>query len=403
MKRDTEILEAGYPPPKTAGAFVPALQFSSTFVAGGDPSQHQLTYGRFHNPTWTVWEQALGVLDGGHAISFASGMAALDALFGVSLQPGDAVVLPADSYYSTRVFASNWLAKIGVQVRLAPSRGEAQADALAGARLLLIETPTNPQLDVCDIRHLADVARERGVLVAVDNTTATAYLQQPLALGADYVVASDTKALTGHSDLVLGHVSTASDERAAALRAWRTQHGAIPGPMETWLAHRSLATLPLRLTRQCASAAQIAGHLRAAAGVSAVYLSGASGSPRTCRRGAPDARVRLGPQLRPRHAHPRRDVSPDTAPRSRGDELRRRALHRRAASPLGWRRDRRRLHPVQCRVRGRGGSHRRHRGRLARRPLAFLVASPAGRNRQRPRRVTIRPLCFPEPWPPFLP
>ena len=279
MKRDTEILEAGYPPPKTAGAFVPALQFSSTFVAGGDPAQHQLTYGRFHNPTWTVWEQALGVLDGGHAISFASGMAALDALFGVSLQPGDAVVLPADSYYSTRVFASNWLAKIGVQVRLAPSRGEAQADALDGARLLLIETPTNQQLDVCDIRHLADVARERGVLVAVDNTTATAYLQQPLALGADYVVASDTKALTGHSDLVLGHVSTASDERAAALRTWRTQHGAIPGPMETWLAHRSLATLPLRLTRQCASAAQIAGHLRAAADVSAVYYPGLPDHP----------------------------------------------------------------------------------------------------------------------------
>ena len=279
MNRDTEILEAGYPPPKTAGAFVPALQFSSTFTAGGDPSQHQLTYGRFHNPTWTVWEQALGVLDGGHAISFASGMAALDALFGVSLQPGDAVVLPADSYYSTRVFASNWLAKIGVQVRLAPTRGEAQADALAGARLLLIETPTNPQLDVCDIRHLAHVAREHGVLVAVDNTTATAYLQQPLALGADYVVASDTKALTGHSDLVLGHVSTASDERAAALRAWRTQHGAIPGPMETWLAHRSLATLPLRLTRQCASAAQIAGHLRAAADVSAVHYPGLPDHP----------------------------------------------------------------------------------------------------------------------------
>jgi cystathionine gamma-lyase len=279
VHRDTEILEAGYPSAKTPGAFVPPLQFSSTFTAGGDPSQHQLTYGRFHNPTWTVWEQALGVLDGGHAISFASGMAALDALFGVSLQPGDAVVLPADSYYSTRVFASNWLAKIGVQVRLAPTRGEAQADALAGARLLLIETPTNPQLDVCDIRQLAHVARERGVLVAVDNTTATAYLQQPLTLGADYVVASDTKAITGHSDLVLGHVATASEERAAALRAWRTQHGAIPGPMETWLAHRSLATLPLRLTRQCASAAQIAGHLRATADISAVYYPGLPDHP----------------------------------------------------------------------------------------------------------------------------
>jgi cystathionine gamma-lyase len=279
MHRDTEILEAGYPPAKAGGAFVPPLQFSSTFTAGGDPAQHQLTYGRFHNPTWTVWEAALGVLDGGHAISFASGMAALDALFGVSLQPGDTVVLPADSYYSTRVFASNWLAKIGVQVRLAPTRGDAQADLLDGARLLLIETPTNPQLDVCDIAHLVHVARERGVLVAVDNTTATAYLQQPLALGADYVVASDTKALTGHSDLVLGHVATASGERAAALRVWRTQHGAIPGPMETWLAHRSLATLPLRLTRQCASAMRIASHLRSTADVAAVFYPGLPDHP----------------------------------------------------------------------------------------------------------------------------
>ena len=274
MHRDTEILEAGYPPAKTSGAFVPPLQLSSTFTAGGDPAHHQLTYGRFHNPTWTVWEAALAVLDGGHAISFASGMAALDALFGVSLQPGETVVLPEDSYYSTRVFASNWLARIGVQVRLAPTRGDAQADVLDGARLLLIETPTNPQLDVCDIRHLVHVARERGVLVAVDNTTATAYLQQPLALGADYVVASDTKALTGHSDLVLGHVATASEERAAALRAWRTQHGAIPGPMETWLAHRSLATLPLRLTRQCASAMRIATHLRSTTDVTAVFYPG---------------------------------------------------------------------------------------------------------------------------------
>ena len=274
MHRDTEILEAGYPPAKTSGAFVPPLQLSSTFTAGGDPAHHQLTYGRFHNPTWTVWEAALAVLDGGHAISFASGMAALDALFGVSLQPGETVVLPEDSYYLTRVFASNWLARIGVQVRLAPTRGDAQADVLDGARLLLIETPTNPQLDVCDIRHLVHVARERGVLVAVDNTTATAYLQQPLALGADYVVASDTKALTGHSDLVLGHVATASEERAAALRAWRTQHGAIPGPMETWLAHRSLATLPLRLTRQCASAMRIATHLRSTTDVTAVFYPG---------------------------------------------------------------------------------------------------------------------------------
>ena len=279
MHRDTMILEAGYPAPTTAGAFVPPLQFSSTFTAPGDPSRHQFTYGRFHNPTWAVWEEALGILDGGHAVSFASGMAAVSAVFGISVRPGDLVVLPADSYFTTRVLASNWLSKIGVQVRLAPTRNDAQAEVLEGARLLWVETPANPKLDVCDIRHLADVARAHGVQVAVDNTTATAYLQQPLKLGADYVVASDTKALTGHSDLVLGHVATADEERAAALREWRTQHGAIPGPMETWLAHRSLATLPLRLTRQCASAMQLAELLSVDSGVCAVYYPGMPDHP----------------------------------------------------------------------------------------------------------------------------
>jgi cystathionine gamma-lyase len=273
------ILGAGYPSPKIAGAFVPPLQFSSTYGAPGDPAHHQLTYGRFHNPTWTAWEAALGALDGGHAVSFASGMAAIAAVFGVSVQPGDVVVLPADSYYTTRVLASNWLSKIGIQVRQAPTRGDAQADVLEGAQLLWLETPTNPQLDVCDIQRLAAVARSHGVLVVVDNTTATGYLQQPLALGADYVVASDTKALTGHSDLVLGHVATPDGDRATALRTWRTQQGAIPGPMETWLAHRSLATLPLRLTRQCASALQIAGRLSSNQSVEAVYYPGLANHP----------------------------------------------------------------------------------------------------------------------------
>ena len=279
MHRDTMILEAGYPSARTAGAFVPPLQFSSTFTAPGDPSSHPLTYGRFHNPTWTVWEEALGVLDGGHAVSFASGMAAVAAVFGTLVQPGDVVVLPADSYYSTRVLASSWLSRIGVQVRLAPTRDEAQAEILEGARLLWIETPSNPHLDICDIRRLVEGARTHGVMVVVDNTTATAYLQQPLLLGADYVVASDTKALTGHSDLVLGHVATADEQRAGALRAWRTQHGAIPGPMETWLAHRSLATLPLRLTRQCASALQIANLLRSDSSVGGTYYPGLPDHP----------------------------------------------------------------------------------------------------------------------------
>jgi cystathionine gamma-lyase len=279
LHRDTVILEAGHPPASQPGAFTPSLQFSSTYASPGDPSTHGLTYGRFHNPTWTAWEAALEVLEGGPAVSFASGMAAVAAVFGVSLRPADVVVLPADGYYSTRTLAANWLTKIGVQVRLSPTRDNAQAAMLDGARLLWLETPSNPQLDVCDIPELVRAARKYRVTVAVDNTTATAYLQQPLSLGADYVVASDTKALTGHSDLVLGHVATTDQDRAAALRAWRTQHGAIPGPMEAWLAHRSLATLPLRLTRQCASAQVLSDFLRSHASVERVYYPGLPDHP----------------------------------------------------------------------------------------------------------------------------
>jgi cystathionine gamma-lyase len=277
LHRDTKILHAGYRASTEAGAFLAGPQFSATYGSPGEPSQYPLTYGRFHNPTWTAWEDALGVLEGGHAITYASGMAAVAAVFGVCLKPGDAVVLPADSYYTTRLLASSWLKTIGVEARLAPTRGNAQASALDGARLLWLETPTNPQLDVCDIHELVRTARTAGVLVAVDNTTATAYLQQPLALGANFVVASDTKALTGHSDLVLGHVATTDPDQATSLRTWRTQHGAIPGPMEVWLAHRSLATLSLRMNHQCASALQLARFLASQPGVEAVHYPGLSG------------------------------------------------------------------------------------------------------------------------------
>jgi cystathionine gamma-lyase len=279
VTRETRILHAGYGAHGNAGPFLPGPQFSSTFSTPGDPTTHALTYGRFHNPTWSNWEAALGVIDGGQAVAFSSGMAATAAVFGISLKPGDVVVLPSDSYYSTRVVATGWWTSMGIVVRQAPTRGDAQATQLDGAKLLWIETPSNPQLDVCDIAALVKAAQARGVTVAVDNTTATGYLQQPLALGATLVVASDTKALTGHSDLVLGHVSTKDESLLTSLRTWRTQHGAIPGPMEVWLAHRSVATLALRQDRQCASALALATHLRSHRGVASVCYPGLPDHP----------------------------------------------------------------------------------------------------------------------------
>lgn len=279
MHRDTAVLHAGYGDHRTPGVMMPGPQFSSTYITPGNPEDHALTYGRDGNPTWSLWEQALGVLDEGEAVAFASGMAAIAALFGVTLRPGDTVVLPADSYYKTRVVASGWLQSLGIKTRLGATAGNAQRELLGGAKLVLLETPSNPLLDVCDIGELVQAARSSGTLVAVDNTTATGYLQHPLRLGADFVVASDTKAMSGHSDILLGHVTARDTAHVTALRTWRTQQGAIPGPMEVWLAHRSLATLPLRLTRQCATALELAHYLAGHDGISAVHYPGLPDHP----------------------------------------------------------------------------------------------------------------------------
>jgi cystathionine gamma-lyase len=206
-------------------------------------------------------------------------MAAVTAVFGTVLRPGDIVVLPSDSYYTTRLLADGYLTEMGIQVRKAPTAGNAQKDHLAGAKLLWLESPSNPGLDVCNIAGLVAAAREAGALVAVDNTTPTILGQKPLSLGADFSLSSDTKTLTGHSDVMLGHVAARNAAWADKLRSWRTQTGAVPGPMEVWLAHRSLATLGLRLERQCRNAQRIAEYLLTRPDVLSVRYPGLANDP----------------------------------------------------------------------------------------------------------------------------
>lgn len=275
----TRVTRAGLPEPRQGEPFAPGPVFASMYRVAGEPSSSPYVYGRYHNPTWTDWERALEELEGGPSIAFASGMAAVTAVFGTVLRPGDVLVMPEDGYYAARTLARGWFHDRGVEVRTAPTRGNGQAVALDGARLLWIETPGNPGLDVCDIAELCDLARARGVLSAVDNTTPTVLGQQPLALGADFSVASDTKALTGHSDVVLGHVAARAPQDADALRSWRTQMGAIPGPMEVWLAHRSLATLELRLSRMSGNALALAGFLCTRPDVTGVRYPGLAQHP----------------------------------------------------------------------------------------------------------------------------
>jgi cystathionine gamma-lyase len=279
MRRGTQVIHAGRPAKEQGKAFAEGICFASAYHAAGDPASSPYTYGRYHNPTWTQFERALGELEGGLALSFASGMAAIAAVFGTTLRAGDVLLMPADCYYTARLLADGFFAELGVVVRKAPTAGSALGDDLDGAKLLWLESPSNPELKVCDIAALVEAAHRKNVLVAVDNTTPTILGQAPLALGADFSVASDSKSLTGHADLILGHVAVNDSALADKLLAWRTQLGAVPGPMEIWLAHRSLATLEMRLERQCRNAQMIAEYLATDARVIEVRYPGLPTDP----------------------------------------------------------------------------------------------------------------------------
>ncbi|WP_405389728.1 cystathionine gamma-lyase [Streptomyces sp. NBC_01102] len=260
MGDGTRAVRAGLPEPEQYGPTLPGPVFAAHFHLSGEPVG-PYTYGRETNPTWTHLERAIGELEApGEQVEttvFASGMAAVSAVLLSVARTGDIVVLPDDGYQALPLVREQ-LEAYGVEVRTAPTRGDAQLEALDGAKLLWIETPSNPGLDVCDVRRLVEAAHAAGVLVAVDNTLATPLGQRPLELGADFSVASDTKGMTGHGDILLGHVTCRDPQLSAGVRRWRKVVGAIPGPMEAWLAHRSLSTLQLRVDRQCSTALVLA-------------------------------------------------------------------------------------------------------------------------------------------------
>jgi cystathionine gamma-lyase len=288
----TRCVHAGLPVPVPGEPFLPGPVFAAPYhldpVAGPRPGIPG--YGRAENPTRAALESAIGELEGGECVVYASGMAAIAAVFQVAPRGGVAgrdgrdgrggqggrggpVVMPSDGYYSARELATTAL----LDVRFAPTAGP--YPELSGASLVLLESPANPGLDMCDIPALSAAAHAGGALVAVDNTTPTPLGQRPLDLGADISVASATKALTGHSDLLLGYACTRSPDLAEQLRRWRNLAGAIPGPFEAWLAHRSLATLDLRLARQSANAAAVAELLAGHPAVGAVRWPGRPADP----------------------------------------------------------------------------------------------------------------------------
>jgi len=280
---ETLAIHAGQPPDPATGAVVPPIYATSTYAqdgVGGLRAGYE--YSRTANPTRTALEECLAALEGGRrGLAFASGMAAEDTLLRTVLTPGDHLVIPDDAYGGTFRLVSKVAERWGVSWTAAPVSDvdAVRAAVRAETKLVWVETPTNPLLNVADIAALAAVAREAGALLVVDNTFATPYLQQPLALGADVVVHSTTKYCGGHSDVVGGALVVQDDELGEQLAYHQNAMGAIAGPFDAWLVLRGLKTLAVRMDRHCDNAERIVEMLSGHPKVTQVLYPGMDGHP----------------------------------------------------------------------------------------------------------------------------
>ncbi|AEB11384.1 Cystathionine gamma-lyase [Marinithermus hydrothermalis DSM 14884] len=269
----TLAVHAGQEPDPETGAVIPPIHLSSTFQqpAPGEPRRYE--YSRTQNPTREALEAQIAALEGARwGLAFASGMAAVDAVAHL-LRPGDRVVLMNDVYGGTYRYFARVLADWGVTPDFRDLT-DPETWAFAGARMVWVETPTNPFLRVVDLAAVAEAARKAGALLVVDNTFASPYLTRPLELGADLVVHSATKYLGGHSDLVLGVVLGRDEALRERLAFYQNSVGAVPGPFEAWLCSRGLKTLALRMERHSETAQALAAWLAAHPRVRRVHYPG---------------------------------------------------------------------------------------------------------------------------------
>ncbi|WP_240485107.1 cystathionine gamma-lyase [Aestuariibacter salexigens] len=257
MKTGSKFVHAGLPVPSQGESFAESPVFASTYHLSGDVNSAEYQYARFGNPTWTALEAGLSELEGGETVIFPSGMAAITAILSALVVSGEKIILPADGYYATRAFAESFLIPNGIKIEFVKTTKVANHD-FTGVKLVLLETPSNPLLDCIDIAEIAQKIHSCGGVLAIDNTTATIHSQQPLDLGADISMCADTKSLNGHSDVVFGHVSSNESALIEKIRLWRKLSGSIPGPMETWLVHRGLATMDVRMVRMVQNAQVLA-------------------------------------------------------------------------------------------------------------------------------------------------
>jgi cystathionine gamma-synthase len=274
---ETRAIHAGQPPDPVTGAVVPPISLATTFAQAGVGEHTGYEYARTANPTRRALESCIASLEGGaYGFAFASGMAAEDTVLRALVAPGEHVVLPTDAYGGTYRLVSQVLGPAGIAWSAVDLT---DVGALAGqipdeTRVVWVETPTNPMLTCVDIAAVAAVAHDRGARVVVDNTFATPYLQQPLALGADVAVHSSTKYLGGHSDVLGGAVALNDDGVVARMSFLQNAVGAVPSPFDCYLVLRGIKTLAVRMDRHCENARAIAALLSEHPAVSRVLYPG---------------------------------------------------------------------------------------------------------------------------------
>lgn len=281
MKFGTKVIHAGVRPDPSTGAIMTPIYQTSTYVQDSPGVHKGYEYARTQNPTRTVLEENLAALENGdHAICYASGLAAMDAILKM-YEPGDEIICTNDLYGGsyrllTKIFEVFGLKGKFVDMSDAETISKHFTDA---TKLLWVETPTNPMLSIVDIEALCHQAHAHGIKVCVDNTFSSPFLQTPLDLGADLVTHSATKYINGHSDVIHGAVITKDEEIANRLRFIQNAAGAVPGPMDCFLVLRGIKTLHLRVERSCYNAEKIAQFLKSHPAVSKVYWPGFEDHP----------------------------------------------------------------------------------------------------------------------------
>jgi cystathionine gamma-synthase len=280
---ETLAIHAGQEPDQATGAVVPPIYATSTYAQDGVGGlRGGYEYSRSANPTRSALEECLAALEGGsRGFAFASGMAAEDTLLRTVLTPGDHIIIPDDAYGGTFRLVSKVVERWGVAWTAAAvtDPSAVRAAVRPETKLIWVETPTNPLLGIADIAALAVIAHEAGALLVVDNTFATPYLQQPLALGADVVVHSTTKYCGGHSDVVGGALVAGDAELTERIAFHQNALGAVAGPFDAWLVLRGLKTLAVRMDRHCDNAERVVGMLTGHPRVTEVLYPGLPSHP----------------------------------------------------------------------------------------------------------------------------